>query len=199
MSWMHHADAEQEKHTGGMVALYPRSDFAQMLAGPGGEPVDDLHVTLVFLGEDVGYQDPRPLVVATARVAESYGEITGRVFGHAVFNPDGHEGRSPCAVYLVGHSPELSQIHTDVVRAAEDVFPIPDQHEPWLPHVTAGYSDQASVHPSRGGSPLSIGEFTGEVIFDRLGLAFAGDTQFFPFHGAALVGARLGYPLFRPL
>ena len=199
MSWIHHADAEQQKHSGGMVALYPRSDYAQMLAVPGGEPVDDLHLTLVFLGDDVGYQDPGPLAAATARVADSYDEITGRVFGHAVFNPDGHEGHDPCAVYLVGHSSDLAHIHTDAVEAAGNAFPIPDQHEPWLPHITAGYSEESSIHPNEGGSPLAIGEYTGEVIFDRLGLAFAGDTQFFPFHSADMTAARFAYSLFRYL
>ena len=176
MSWIHHADAEQEKHSGGMVALYPRSDYAQMLAVPGGEPVDDLHLTLVFLGDDVGYQDPGPLAAATARVADSYDEITGRVFGHAVFNPDGHEGHDPCAVYLVGHSSDLAHIHTDAVEATGNAFPIPDQHEPFIPHITASYK-----------FPGEIGEYTGEVIFDRIGLAFAGDTQFFPFHSQVMV------------
>ena len=172
-----HADAEQEKHTGGMVALFPRSDYAEMLAVPGGEPIEDLHVTLAFLGEDVTSTSPRSLGAAIARVVDQYpGPIAAKIFGHAIFNPDGNEGFDPCAVYLVGHSPDLPQIHKDILEAADQTFPLPEQHEPWLPHITAGYGQV--------GNPPEIGEYTGEVIFDRVGLAFAGRTQFYPFGDA---------------
>lgn len=168
------ADAEQEKSTGGMVALFPRSDYAEMLAVPGGEPIEDLHVTLAFLGEDVTSTSPRALGAAIARVVDQYpGPIVAKIFGHAIFNPDGSEGRDPCAVYLVGHSPDLPQIHDDILAAADRTFPLPEQHEPWLPHLTCAYA--------RNGTVPEIGEYTGDVIFDRIGLAFMGDTQFFPF------------------
>lgn len=172
------ADAEEAKASGGMIALYPRPDFAQMLSVPGGEPEDDMHLTLVFLGDDVSTIDPGALGAVLGRIADSYvEEISARVFGHALFNPDGAEGRDPCGVYLVGHSPELAQLHRDVREAAENApFPIPEQHDPWCPHMTASYASQMD------GTPL-VGEYTGEVIFDRLGLALAGNTQFFPFVG----------------
>lgn len=177
------ADAEQEKHTGGMIALYPRSDFAQMLAVPGGEPIEELHVTLVFLGDNVGYQSPDPLARACHQISDSYGEIAAEIFAHAVFNPDGNGGKDPCGVYLVGHASDLTKIHEDAIQAAEQAFPIPEQHDPWIPHLTAGYASQDGA--------AQVGEYTGQVIFDRLGLAFAGQTQFFPFHGAAMVAASL--------
>jgi 2'-5' RNA ligase len=176
------ADAEEAKQSGGMIALFPRTDFAQMLAVPGGEPEDDLHLTLVFLGDDVSTLDPANLGAIVGRVADSYTEITARIFGHAVLNPDGAEGRDPCGVYLVGHSPELSQLHDDVREAAEMGAQIPEQHDPWLPHITAGYASQM-------GESTQVREYTGEVIFDRLGLAVAGETQFYPFHGASIAAA----------
>lgn len=182
MSWIL-ADAEEAKQSGGMVALYPRPDFAQMLAVPGGEPEEDLHVTLVFLGDDVGYQSPDGIARAVAQLSDSGGEISARIFGHAVFNPDGDD---PCGVYLVGHSPELAQLHDAVVQAVTDVFPLPDQHEPWIPHITAGYAGDA-------GEP-QVGEYTGEVIFDRLGLAFAGQTQFYPLASTVMASYYLPRP-----
>lgn len=172
------ADAEEAKQSGGMIALFPRTDFAQMLAVPGGEPEDDMHLTLVFLGDDVTMLDPAHLGAIVGRIADSYvEEITARVFGHALFNPDGAEGRDPCGVYLVGHSPELAQLHRDVREAVEGAVPIPEQHDPWVPHCTASYGSQMP-----DGMPL-VGEYTGEVIFDRLGLSLAGETQFYPFVG----------------
>ena len=46
-------DAEQPDETGGLIALYPRAGDAQTLAIPGGEPADYLHLSLVYLGDDI--------------------------------------------------------------------------------------------------------------------------------------------------
>lgn len=170
------ADAEQAKRTGGMVALYPRADDADKLAVPGGEPPEDLHVTLVYLGEDVSDLDPSDLHEALARVCETVTVITARVLGHAVFNPDGggDGDKEPCAVYLLGDAAQLADLHADVLDAAhQSVRALHPQHVPWVPHITAGYS----MDPGQL-------DYTGPVLFDRVGLDFAGQTQFFPLLGA---------------
>ena len=56
------ADAEQAKKTGGMVALLPRSSDVDALLVSGGEPPEDIHMTVVYLGEDVRGQDPTELI-----------------------------------------------------------------------------------------------------------------------------------------
>jgi hypothetical protein len=54
------------------------------------------------------------------------------------------------------------------------VYPVPPQHDPWIPHVTAKYGvlDGALT-------------FTGPVVFDRIRLRWAGHTTDFPLHPAA--------------
>jgi hypothetical protein len=49
--WNRIGNAEQAKGTGGMIALFPRQDDAMNLAIPGGEPPEDMHVTLLYSGE----------------------------------------------------------------------------------------------------------------------------------------------------
>lgn len=167
------AGLDEAKHSGGMVALYPRQDYAAQLAIPNGEPQEELHLTLVFLGEDVGGMAPGPLIQSVSEAVHSYTVIDARVMGRAEFNHDGSSPDGPCAVYLIGDNPQLPDLHQDVLNAANDAVNVPYQHTPWVPHLTAGY----------GIDPRQL-TYTGTVIFDRIGVAWAGDTHFLPLLGA---------------
>lgn len=171
-TWVKDGSAEQAKATGGMLALYPSPEFAQMLAIPGGEPVEDLHVTVLYFGEDVGDRPGANQDIANAVhwVAGACALIEARVFAHAMFNPDGANGHEPCAVYLVGSSKELSDFHDGVKRAVEPIWDMSEQHSPWIPHLTLGYS----LDPSE----LT---YTGPITFDRAELRWMGNSYVFPF------------------
>lgn len=156
------------EHTGGMIALIPRADDAERLRVPGGDKADQLHLTLAYLGDDVtGWTADRRnhLTAAALNVAQAAGSpVAARVMGHAVFNPDGHGGRTPCAVYLVGDNTMISPLR-EMIRAVVDH----EQHEPFFAHVTAG-----------SGLSSSRLKYTGPVVFDRLRVSFADDTYDFP-------------------
>src|SRR5690348_3424103 len=97
------------EHTGGMIAWVPRERDADKLKviDPGAEPVEELHVTIAYLGDDVtntSAEQAREWAQAVWTAASELGPQTVKVFGHAVFNPDGDE---PCAVYLVGDNDNL--------------------------------------------------------------------------------------------
>jgi hypothetical protein len=175
------ADAGQAKSSGAMVALYPRTDEALQMAIPGGEAPQELHVTLAYLGEDVtDLGDPGNLSRALDQVANTFTVITARVMGHATFNPDGGDPedereQDQCAVYLVSDNDQLPDLHSAVLDAVNQEFSIPTQHLPWLPHITAGY-----------GIPASELTFTGQVLFDRIGLAWAGRYHFYPLLGSTV-------------
>ncbi len=74
----------------GMVALYPRPEEAKAIAVEGGLAVDDLHVTLVFLG-DVGSFDESAVTSAVGDVAASNQALVGEIGGegHFSINADG--------------------------------------------------------------------------------------------------------------
>ncbi|WP_282775889.1 2'-5' RNA ligase family protein [Nocardia sp. CC201C] len=160
------SDGGKPQHTGAMVALVPAAEDAARLALDGGEPVDELHLTLAYLGEAAEWTPEQTDAVrmAISELAPS-GPVLGEVWGHALFNPD-TDGKQPCAVYLVG-ADGLTDLRQAVLGALLDTGgPVPEQHDPFVPHVTAGYElgvDQLSA--------------TGPIRFDRLRVAFAGSND----------------------
>ena len=165
------SDAEQAKQLGGMIALMPRIEDARYFA-TGGEPAEDLHLTLFFFSSDVSELAP-PVELITALDAElgMFPCIHARLFAHALFNPDGDE---PCAVMLAGDSPLLEQLKHDIIDTSVSIFGPQDpdmlqQHSPWVPHVTIGYGMEMDELPSPG-----------EIVFDRVVLTWAGETFTFP-------------------
>jgi 2'-5' RNA ligase len=157
----------------GMVALLP--DNPDQLTVTAGVGADQIHLTLAYLGDDVTSWDDtrrRLLEQLVWSAAHSIGQpITGRVMGHATFNPDRHAGREPCAVHLVGDSESLGPAHqqlcTVLSAALGDEFPA--QHTPFIPHITAGEGLTAAN--------LS---YTGPVVFGKLALALAGEWTVVP-------------------
>jgi 2'-5' RNA ligase len=166
------ADAEQAKQTGGMVALYPRQDVAEAMAVEGGEPVEDLHLTMCYLGEDVTDLPAQSVVGGIAALADVFTTaITGRVLGHAVFNPDGglNGEQEPCLVYLISDTRELTPLRAAVHEVCQRAIPnLHEQHEPFFAHVTATYGTVQHL------------TYTGPVIFDRLSVDWAGEHFDFP-------------------
>lgn len=158
-------DAEQAKSTGGMIALIPSEP--EKLAVPGGEPVDDLHLTVTYFGEDVTGLESVEILSFLDDLAPQIGSLQAKIFALALFNPTGAD---PCAVYLVGDNPVLSELYTACKNFALDRFPgAAEQHDPWCPHITAGY-----------GLDLSLLTYQGPVFFDRLSLHWAGEVFDFP-------------------
>jgi hypothetical protein len=165
-------DGDTGGHTGGMIALIPADDDAQNLAVDGGDDPNELHLTLVFLGDDVSDWDDSQraqVMVAAQQIAATMGPVHARAFGHAQFNPDGGEDgtRDPCAVYLIGDTDQLGPAR-DALAGTTDQ----DQHSPFVPHVTAG----TGVNPS----DLS---YTGPVTFDRMRVALGDQSTDIPLGG----------------
>jgi 2'-5' RNA ligase len=166
-------------HRGGMLALVPSDPDA--LAVPDGDPAEELHLTLAYLGDDVsvlsGDQTAavHSLAQTLARIAgpSDGGYLGARVFGHAAFNPDGGtDGTTdPCAVYLIGDAEGVSALRDSAVAGLREALgaDLPTQHDPFVPHVTAGYGVDAGT--------LSA---TGPVQFDRVRVALAGDVTDYP-------------------
>lgn len=171
-----------EQHTGGMIALIPSDPRA--LAITDGESADELHVTVLYLGGDVGSWLPeqREAVHDVVRLwAKVRYPIEARIFGHATFNPDGGPDgdRDPCLVYLVGDTSELGYLRAEVLASLREEIGdalLPQQHEPFVPHITAAY-----------GRDLEYGLFTtGPVTFDRIRVALGDEVTDYPLGGGEM-------------
>lgn len=167
--------AAAEVNTGAMIALIPTDEDARRLALDGFEAPEQLHLTLVYLGDAVDFTpETRRQIID---VVESYavGPITARAFAVNVFNPDGDE---PALVLGVGNAGglELEQLHDaiyDAVHESDD-YEVAENHTPWIPHVTLAYSE----HPHE--LLQQAIERVGLVTFDRIRVAFAGENTDVP-------------------
>jgi len=190
-----HLRALDGEQTGAMVALVPSAEDAARLAVPGGEPADQLHATLVYLGEAAAI----PADVRAGLVERLRGLIEDAVrpdlavpvvadgFAVSMFNP---AGPAPCVVLGLSGA-DLDAVHRLVEAATAEVFAAPEQHRPWIGHVTLEYTgDAARVE--------DLVDRAGPVTFDRLRLAFAGENVDLPLAPARARSAVLSpYPAVR--
>lgn len=167
---------------GAMIALVPSPADLQRLAIPGGEPVDQMHLTLVYLGEaaDIEPEIREELITWAREVAPSWDSVEGDGFAPAWFNPTGEEPR----LTLVCSGPDLAEMHETVLADVSDSLDLPDQHQPFIPHVTLAYIDN---DPESGGAMAIFDQLgmdghvrTGPITFDRLRLAFGGEVTDIP-------------------
>ena len=170
-------------YTGAMVALRMTDDDAARLAVDGGEPADQLHLTLVYLGEaaDINAASRQAIIDGlTALAAEWHtaaeGDlaITGDGFSINAFNPN-TDGKDPCIVMGVSGE-QLAAAHQQVHDVVKAVYGFPAQHQPFVPHVTLAYTDDLSLVGA-------LANRTGPVTFDRLRVAFAGSNHDIPLGG----------------
>ncbi|ORL34974.1 hypothetical protein A6I91_01845 [Prescottella equi] len=176
--------AAAAQHTGAMIALVPAAEDAARLAVEGYEPADVLHTTLVFLGDAAAWTPEQRDALEAAVSEVGLVPMTGQIWGHAAFNPASDE---PCAVYLV-EAEGVTSLQAAVLGALEESGTyglVPEQHECFVPHITAGY----------GLDPSQLTD-TGAVRFDRLRISFAdNDVRDIPLESitASLVAGAIVY------
>jgi 2'-5' RNA ligase len=139
-------DASQSSsdHTDGiMVAIYPPSNVAHVLAGDqeGDEPESELHVTLAYLGT-VDEFTPEQLAKASdalTKLSMRTQAINAHVQGVGTFiAPDGNDPHW-YSVDAVG----LAQLRTDIVLALEAVDVEPRVDHDFTPHMTIRYGGES--------------------------------------------------------
>ncbi|MFJ8690291.1 phage protease [Micromonospora wenchangensis] len=173
--------AEPPQHTGAMVALIPTAEDAARLAVDGGEPADELHVTLAYLGDAVDLADAarQDIIDAVSTAVNGMPRIDADGFALNVFNPgDANPDRETCIV--LGLSGDLlDAAHTLVTDALTySGAPIPAQHSPWHCHLSLTYTNDLTAL-------AGLVDRVGPVVFDRLRIAFAGQHIDIPLIGDA--------------
>lgn len=169
--------AAAEEHTSAMIALIPSETDLTRLALEKGEPKEELHLTLWFLGEASDYsQDTRDQLETDLRSAIyelDICSVTGRAFGINHWNP---ESDDPAWVLAIGNVEEGNNLE-DFKAITQESFAniedlqIPYNHTPWCPHVTLAYDPDLDTLKRIGFDKL------GEITFDKIRLAFGGEVR----------------------
>jgi 2'-5' RNA ligase len=179
--------AAAEVHTGAMVALRMSDEDAARLALDGGEPADQLHLTLMYLGkaDELTEETRNNIISSMQQTADAFPPFQADAFAVDVFNPNSDERDTAIVLGISGG--DIAAVHEDVrLRVPEnleamledDAPVLPEQHSPFVAHVTLAYSDDLSLVEQltdRTGQP---------VTFDRIRVAFGGDITDIPLAGA---------------
>lgn len=136
-------------HAGAMVALRIPPFAARQVALPGGEPAEDLHVTLVYLGDAASLE---PGAVSRLRdglaaVAARTPPLSGRISGYGRFRKpaEGDTGEAEDVIWVGLDSADLPELRHAVLRACRDAAVEPQGDHGFTPHVTLAY-----VEPGEG-------------------------------------------------
>lgn len=177
-----------------MIALVPTDADLDRLAADGGEPRDELHLTLYYLGDavDVDIDIRQAMINSVTSMVESRDEsaVRARAFGVAHWNPMGED---PAWVLNVGDIADddgetIGYIRGMITESLYDSvieFIMPQQHTPWQPHICVAYSDDEDWY-NRGLLML------GDVTFDRIRFAFGGEVTDVPLGMTATVASTSG-------
>lgn len=154
-------------HNGVMVALYPSPDMAATLAQPGGEPAEDLHVTLAYLGDAATLEDPERLRQAVAEWAAETAPIAGTVSGTGQFTA----GPEPCT-YASVDLPTLPAAREMLINGLWRTGFQASREHGFTPHMTLAYDARHVDLPNVS------------LRFDTVTLKVAGDRTDFPLYGS---------------
>lgn len=166
--------------TGVMLALIPPPAFVETLADPEGEPADEHHVTLFYLGkpEDVGGEEGRARLHAALldfTAHSGYRGLTGRFGGWGVFTPSaGSDGQH--VLVALWDIPGGAEFRT-WLGFYLDRYKVRRQQEDhgWVSHETIRYS----AEPIRTLPEIPVG-LSKEAVFGSVVLAWAGQWQHYP-------------------
>lgn len=163
---------------GAMIALVPSAADIMRLVVQGGEPPEQLHLTLLYLGDNADLEDmdrERLLSWAQTFAGGWDAAIEAEAFAPAWFNPTGDE---PCLVMLCSGA-DLAELYETVLADVSELVELPEEiHAPWIPHTTLIYTTDDAMQYSD--TFVDVGrERVGPVTFDRLRLAFGGEVTDF--------------------
>jgi 2'-5' RNA ligase len=180
--------------TGAMVALVPTAADAARLRVDGGEPADQLHVTLAYLGTaadipadvQAAVVDRVRSLVEDAITPDFTLPLTADGFALSLFNPSNAE-RQTCIVLGLSGA-DLDAVHGLVEDGLGEVagLVVPVQASPWVAHLTLIYTDNAAML-------TELVDRTGPVTFDRLRVAFAEVVTDIPLGGAPVDTVEASY------
>lgn len=164
---------KEANHTGVMIALYPQLSVAKKIAVDGGEPIDDLHVTLLFFGEaaDKTEGDLQKLDLACDKVASAFAPLKATLGGLGRFYTTDEDGNQAFYTSVDAASlPDLRQV------LANSLIGMYANNHGFSPHMTLKYVKENEANPLSKWNPI-------DISFNALYLMVAGIEKVYPFTG----------------
>lgn len=175
-------DSPKDEKTGVMIGLWIDSLAAQALAIDGGEPADQMHITLCYLG-DMTVMDP--LIVARAKVvtqmfAARCQPLSGKVSGLGRFM-NGDDGVD--VLYASVDIPGIEDLQDDLSDALEQAGIGYSEDHGFQPHCTLAYLPPDALNPIDRVPliPLSLTALTVCAGSERIDIPFGGSFAPLPY------------------
>lgn len=167
------ADRMEEgvEQTGAMVALFPDPKRAKKLALAGGDPPEQLHVTLAFLGEaeDLDFEGAKAAVEAWAKTAPPMkGSLSG--IGHFDI------GKGQFVTYRSIDLPDLPAPRESLVEALDDAGVPAKRDHGFTPHMTLQTGPKLRRPPVKK-EPISFSSVTLAWGGERHAFALTGKSE----------------------
>jgi 2'-5' RNA ligase len=165
-------DEETEVHPGAMIAIYPPPEIAELLAGPKAtdEPMEELHVTLAYLGDAVDFDAQKRAEISTAIAAAVLASepMEASVQGAGWFVDNGDGPPQWYSINCVG----LAAFRSILVETLTGMgIELGSDHD-FVPHMTVRYGlPQVTEIPAGGEKPWPV---------ENVYLVMAGDRMSFP-------------------
>lgn len=142
---------------GVMIALFPRPDEAQAAAMPGGEAVEELHVTLGYLGRAAELPPKwlETLHQQAAAISQQSGPLVGILGGLGRFSgSESSEGRD--VIYATPNVVGLTELRQKLAAACSAAgVPFRANHG-FTPHMTLAYIDPGAPMPAQRLEPRPV-------------------------------------------
>lgn len=133
-------DGAGPNYNGLMVAFYLQADAAAQLAIPDGEEIDELHLTLCYLGDAGQYSSltKAEIIVAMRDVARWQQPLMGTVSGIGRFIGSNSSGGLD-VIYASVDMPGLNEFRADVARRLGGNYLSSTPQHGFQPHITLAY------------------------------------------------------------
>lgn len=131
---------------GVMVALYPPDDVAQQVTVADGDPAEQLHVTLAYMGDvdDLDEREIAQILRAAQQVARDHPPVQGQLTGIGRFATEGDE---PEPIYLPVDAPGLPELRQQLVDWLDIGGVQPRTDHGFTPHMTLAYRPRGTDGP----------------------------------------------------
>jgi len=168
---------EAYKGAGVMIAFFLTPSLQKKVAVPGGEPPDELHLTVIYLGSanDVGEEKLLEVSKVCKRYAKRTPPMRAMLSGSGRFSAGKTSGGKD-VLYVSVDAPDLPEFRQKLVQALTRAgVTVPKDHG-YTPHVTQAYVD--------AGAYSSLGRFEPtRTTFGKLTLSVGTWRRSYPLEG----------------